>query len=161
MAVGMLGIALCGVAGRFKERDLQDQEAGPGEFSWIKGLLLSLLAGVLSAVYGIAINDVAKPIVEIAAEHGAGYWQGNIAYLFVNPGAFLTALVYSLYLARKNRSLGELTRLGRGHRTRQPRGELPAGHPYRHALVRPVLHLQPRAACGSATTTSSRVGPSS
>jgi L-rhamnose-H+ transport protein len=114
MAVGTLGIALCGAAGRYKERDLQEGEAGLGEFSWIKGLLLALVAGVLSAGYGIAINDVAKPIVDKAAECGAGYWQGNIAYVFVNPGAFLTALAFTLYLARKNRSLGELTRLREG-----------------------------------------------
>jgi L-rhamnose-H+ transport protein len=114
VAVGALGIALCGLAGRSKERDLRDQDAGPGEFSWIKGLSLSLLAGVLSAVYGIAINDVAKPIISVAAEHGAGQWKGNVAYLFVNPGAFLTALAYSLYLTKKNRSLAQLVRLADG-----------------------------------------------
>ena len=32
-------------------------------------------------------------------------------YLFANTGAFITALLYSLYLARKNHSLGELRRL--------------------------------------------------
>jgi L-rhamnose-H+ transport protein len=108
VAVGVAGIALCGFAGRLKERDLQASDAGAGQFSLVKGLLLSLVAGVLSAVYGIAINDVAKPIIAMAEQCGAGYWKGNIAYLFVNPGAFLTALAYSLYLARKNRSLSEL-----------------------------------------------------
>jgi L-rhamnose-H+ transport protein len=114
VAVGALGIALCGVAGRSKEIDLRGQDEGPGEFSWIKGLMLSLLAGVLSAVYGIGINDAAKPIVAVAEQFGAGHWKGNVAYLFVNPGAFITALGYSLYVARKNRSLGELVRLGDG-----------------------------------------------
>jgi len=115
IAVGTLGIALCGVAGRFKEGDLRAQQGGPGEFSWVKGLTLSLVAGVLSAVYGIAINDVAKPIVDVAEQYGAGHWQGNAAYVFVNPGAFLTAFGYSLYLARRNRSLGQLIRLADGH----------------------------------------------
>ena len=120
VAAGVLGIALCGAAGRLKEVDFRDQasagdeSAGPAGFSLVKGLALSLVAGVLSAVYGIAINDVAKPIVETAALHGAGYWKGNIAYVFVNTGAFVTALVYSLYLARKNRSLGELVRVPSG-----------------------------------------------
>jgi L-rhamnose-H+ transport protein len=114
VAVGVAGIAMCGFAGRLKERDLQTNAGGAGEFSLVKGLLLSLVAGVLSAVYGIAINDVAKPIIAVAEQCGAGYWKGNIAYLFVNPGAFLTALAYSLYLAGKNRSLGELTRLRGG-----------------------------------------------
>jgi L-rhamnose-H+ transport protein len=116
VAVGTLGIALCGAAGRLKERDLQDRAGGPGEFSLLKGLLLSLIAGVLSAVYGFAL-EAAKPIVDVAEAYGAGHWKGNVAYLFANPGAFVTALVYSLYLARKHRSLGELVRLpdGPGH----------------------------------------------
>jgi L-rhamnose-H+ transport protein len=114
VAVGALGIAMCGLAGRLKERDLQSNLGGAGEFSLTKGLLLSLVAGILSAVYGIAINDVAKPIIGVAEQCGAGYWKGNVAYLFVNPGAFLTALAYSLYLARKNHSLGELTSLRKG-----------------------------------------------
>ncbi len=108
VAVGTLGIALCGAAGRFKEGDLRDNQDGPGEFSWLKGLILSLVAGVLSAVYGIAINDMAKPIIAVAEQFGAGYWKGNISYLFVNPGAFLTAVAFSLYLAIRNRSLGQL-----------------------------------------------------
>ena len=114
VALGALGIGLCGAAGRFKERDLRDENSGPGEFSWTKGLLLSLVAGVLSAVYGIAINDVAQPIVAVAEQMGANHWKGNVAYLFVNPGAFLTALGYSLFLARKNRTLDQLTQLATG-----------------------------------------------
>jgi L-rhamnose-H+ transport protein len=116
VAVGTLGIAACGLAGRNKEKDLQASVGGTGEFSMIKGLLLSLLAGVLSAVYGFAL-EVAQPIVEIAAEHGAGHWKGNVAYLFANTGAFVTALLYSLYLARKNRTLHELTGVNGGTRT--------------------------------------------
>jgi L-rhamnose-H+ transport protein len=112
--VGTLGISLCGLAGRFKEIELQERTAGPGEFSLVKGLTLSLLAGVLSAVYGIGMYDVAKPIVDIAGKYGAGQWKTNIASLFVNPGAFVTALIYCLYLAKKNRSLGEFARLRKG-----------------------------------------------
>jgi L-rhamnose-H+ transport protein len=113
VAAGTLGIAVCGAAGRLKEGDLRDQAAGPGEFSLVKGLLLSLLAGVLSAVYGFAI-EVAQPVIDIAEQHGAGHWKGNVAYLTANTGAFLTALAYSLWLARRNRSLGELVRLADG-----------------------------------------------
>jgi L-rhamnose-H+ transport protein len=119
VAAGTLGIALCGLAGRSKELDLRDAQGGQGEFSWIKGLLLSILAGVLSAVYNIAL-EVAQPVANVAAAHGAGQWKGNVAYLFANTGAFLTALVYSLYLARRNRSLGQLVGLG----SDAPRGSL-------------------------------------
>ncbi len=107
VAVGALGIGLCGISGRLKELDLQTKKGGTGEFFLMKGMLLSLLAGVLSAVYGFSL-EAAVPIVEVAEKYGAGQWKGNIAYLFSNPGAFLTAMVYSLYLAKKNKSLREL-----------------------------------------------------
>jgi L-rhamnose-H+ transport protein len=115
MAAGALGIAICGAAGRFKEGDLRSQNSGPGEFSLLLGLLLSLVAGVLSAFYNFAI-EVTQPIVDLAARHGAGEWQGNVAYLFANTGAFVTSLAYTLHLARKNGSLGELVRLPPGSR---------------------------------------------
>ncbi len=110
VVVGALGIGLCGISGRLKEIDLQAKKGGTGEFFLMKGLLLSLLAGVLSAVYGFSL-EAAVPIVKVAEEYGAGHWKGNIAYLFSNPGAFLTAMVYSLYLAKKNKSLRELVHI--------------------------------------------------
>ena len=113
VAAGAVGIALCGMAGHFKEGDLKAKLGGAGEFSMLKGLLLSLLAGVLSAVYGFSL-EVAAPIVDIAEQHGAGIWKGNVAYLFSNTGAFVTAAIYSLYLARKNKSIGELVGLNKG-----------------------------------------------
>ncbi len=113
LLVGAAGIGLCGTAGRLKERDLDARQGGHGEFSLWKGILLSLLAGVLSAVYGFAL-EAAAPVVDLAEKHGAGVWKGNVAYLFANTGAFVTAFSYSLYLARRNRSLGELVRLREG-----------------------------------------------
>jgi len=110
VAAGAVGIAICGAAGRMKERDLDAAAGTRGEFSLFKGLMLSLVAGVLSAVYGLAL-EVAAPIADVAELHGAGVWKGNVSYLFVNTGAFLTAFAYSLYLARRNRSLGELRSL--------------------------------------------------
>ena len=110
VAVGAIGIALTGAAGHFKESDLRQRPEGVGEFNLTKGLLLSLLAGVLSAVYGFAL-EVAAPIADLAEQHGAGYWKGNVAYLFANSGAFVTAFLYSFFLARKNRTLGELVQV--------------------------------------------------
>lgn len=113
LGTGMLGIAFCGVAGRLKERSLSESQGGKGEFSLAKGLILSVVAGVLSSVYAFAI-EAAAPVIEIAAEHGAGHWKGNIAYLTANTGAFVTSCIYCLWLARKNRSLGELVKLPAG-----------------------------------------------
>jgi L-rhamnose-H+ transport protein len=113
VAAGAAGIAICGWAGRIKERHLEAAHAR-GNFSLSKGLALSLLAGVLSGVYGMAL-EVAAPVADIAEHHGAGIWRGNVSYLFVNTGAFLTSFAYSLYLARRHRTTRELVRLSKPH----------------------------------------------
>jgi L-rhamnose-H+ transport protein len=112
IVVGTLGIALTGLAGRLKEVDLSSQQ-NKGEFSLTKGLFLSLLAGVLSAVYGFAL-EAGEPIADIASTHGAGVWRGNVIYIFSNTGAFLTTAIYCLYLHAKHKSLGELVELPAG-----------------------------------------------
>ena len=110
--VGTLGIAGAGWAGRLKERDLSEQ-ANRGQFSLVTGLLLSLVAGVLSAVYNLSI-EAGKPIAEVASAHGAGVWRGNVVYIFSNSGAFLTTALYCLWLHLRHRTLGELVALPAG-----------------------------------------------
>jgi L-rhamnose-H+ transport protein len=112
IVVGTMGIGLCGMAGRLKEMDLKERQA-VGEFSLVKGLLLSLLAGVLSAVYGLSL-DAGEPIAKVALGHGAGIFKGNVTYIFANTGAFVTTSVYCLYLGVKERTLGEFIDLADG-----------------------------------------------
>ncbi|MES2774569.1 MAG: L-rhamnose/proton symporter RhaT [Bacteroidota bacterium] len=107
IATGAAGIAFCGIAGRFKELHLSKQvSTGPKVFNLSIGLPLCLLAGVLSAVYGISLAE-GKPISDVAAKYGAGDFQGNVIYLFSNTGAFLTTLIYCLYLHFKNKTFNE------------------------------------------------------
>lgn len=101
--MGAIGIALCGVAGRNKEKDLEKTQNGKNEFSLAKGLPLCFLAGVLSALYGFSI-DQGQPIAEIAAQYGAGQFQGNVVYIFSNSGAFISTLIYCLYLHNKEKT---------------------------------------------------------
>jgi len=113
IAAGAAGIALCGLAGRWKEQDLAQGGTLAG-FSMVRGLVLSLIAGVSSAVYGISL-DVAAPIAEIAERYGAGIWKGNVLYLFCNSGAFVTAFAYSAFLARRSGSFALLRSSPRNH----------------------------------------------
>jgi L-rhamnose-H+ transport protein len=112
IAVGALGIAGAGFAGRLKELDLTARQT-VGEFSLVKGLALSLLAGVLSAVYGFAL-EAGEPIADVASAHGAGVWRGNVVYIFANTGAFLTTAVYCLWLHARHKTLRELVELPAG-----------------------------------------------
>jgi L-rhamnose-H+ transport protein len=109
IVIGMIGIAFTGAAGRMKERDLS-ATASLGGFSLVKGLLLSFLAGVLSAVYGFALER-GEPIADVASMHGAGVFRGNVVYIFSNTGAFLSTAIYCLWLHRKHKTLGEIVEL--------------------------------------------------
>lgn len=107
--LGAFGIGLCGMAGRRKEKDLEENTTVKTEFSLAKGLPLCLIAGVLSALYGFSI-DQGQPIAEVAAAHGAGNFQGNVIYIFSNTGAFVTTFFYCLYLHIKQKTFEEYTR---------------------------------------------------
>lgn len=112
VALGAIGIGVCGLAGRSKENDIESHHAASNGFSLAKGLPLCLLAGVLSALYGFSLNQ-GQPIADVAAQHGAGNFQGNVIYIFSNTGAFLSTAVYCLYLHRKNKTIGEYTNIGK------------------------------------------------
>ncbi len=106
IAIGALGIVICGFAGRFKEKDLGSKGDSTTKFSLSKGLSLSLLAGILSAFYGIALAQ-GQSIADVAVKYGAGQFQGNIIYVFTNTGAFLTTAIYCIYLHIKQKTFGE------------------------------------------------------
>jgi len=109
MVIGMVGIAFTGAAGRMKEKDLS-AATNLGGFSLVKGLLLSLLAGILSAIYGVALAK-GEPIADVAQAHGADVYRGNVVYIFSNTGAFLSTSIYCLWLHWKHRTLGEIVEL--------------------------------------------------
>lgn len=117
MVVALIGIAFCGAAGKFKERDhAKANAAQPGENKTALGIFLCLVAGILSAVYGMALAEGA-PLARAAAEHAAGKtmlgidaatFSGNAIYPFSNAGAFLTTAAYCVWLHRKNKTFGEI-----------------------------------------------------
>ncbi len=105
--IGLLGTLICGLAGRLKEIELQQAGGGAQPFRLGKGLLIVVVAGIFSAVYGIAINFTGKPIAATAEQFGAGHWQTNAVYIFSNSGAFVTTAAYCLWLAISQKSFGE------------------------------------------------------
>jgi L-rhamnose-H+ transport protein len=108
VAMGAIGIALCGVAGRNKEKDIEKQQDNKTTFSLAKGLPLCFLAGVLSALYGFSL-DQGQPIADVAVKYGAGNFQGNVIYIFSNTSAFVTTLLYCLYLHIKEKTFNQYT----------------------------------------------------
>lgn len=123
VGIGVIGITFCGMAGRRKERELAGAQGhATANRNSVIGLLLCLLAGVLSAVYGMALTEGA-PIARLAELQAAGHtvlgidaaiFCGNAIYPFSNSGAFLTTALYCLYLHRKHRTLGEVVAMPEG-----------------------------------------------
>ncbi len=117
ITMGAVGIALCGLAGRNKEKDIEKAQDTKSTFSLTKGLPLCLLAGILSALYGFSL-DQGQPIADVAAKYGAANFQGNVIYIFSNSGAFVTTLLYCLYLHKKEKTFKQYSTAGSGSLTK-------------------------------------------
>jgi L-rhamnose-H+ transport protein len=123
MGIGSIGIFFCGMAGRWKEGDhAQPGAAQGGGRQAVTGILLCLAAGLLSAVYNMALEEGA-PIAKAAAARAAGHsvlgidaatFSNNAIYPFSNAGAFLTTAIYCLFLHGRHKTLGEVVNLPEG-----------------------------------------------
>lgn len=103
------GIALSGKAGMLKEKELTDEQkqASVQEFSFIKGVLVALVAGVLSAAMAYAFA-AGKPIADKALDQGAPILWQNLPVLIVALfGGFVSNCIWCIGLAFKNKSAGE------------------------------------------------------
>jgi L-rhamnose-H+ transport protein len=107
--VCLAGIALAGIAGMSKERELSDIEkkASIQEFNLKKGLLVATFSGIMSACfsYGLAAGD---PIKAITVQHGTPpLWQGLPVLVVVLLGGFTTNFIWCVLLNVRNRSGSE------------------------------------------------------
>jgi len=105
MVISIVGVVMCGKAGFLKERHLANQTEL--NFNMKKGLLLALVAGVLSGVWGISL-EMGNPISEIAAKHGAGNFEGNAKLIVSSLGCLLTNILWFTSVAVKDGSISLL-----------------------------------------------------
>lgn len=110
MVLSMFGVALCGLAGYKKENDLSKIKENKNvvPFNMKKGLPLVLIAGVLSAVFGISL-EYGQPISDVAAQYGAGHFEGNAKIIVSTAGCFVTNFIWFLILGIKQRTIKEIT----------------------------------------------------
>lgn len=110
VAVCLAGIAVSGMAGMSKERELTDEQkkATIQEFSFVKGILVATFSGIMSAsfAYGLAAGD---PIADLAREslsrhNRADLWQNLPVLIVVLLGGFTTNFIWCVMLNIKNRS---------------------------------------------------------
>ena len=108
MLLSIVGVALCGSAGYKKERDLKGQEGtGPIRFDMKKGLTLTIIAGLLSAVFGISL-DYGQPVSDVAAQYGAGHFEGNAKIIISTAGCFVTNFIWFVIVGIRRGSIKEI-----------------------------------------------------
>ena len=104
--VCLVGIALGGIAGVRKERDMGNdgKSSAIAEFNLWKGLAIATFSGVMSSCfsYGFQFGD---PITKISASHGTGpLWVGLPVILVILLGGLTTNFIWCVLLNIKNRS---------------------------------------------------------
>jgi L-rhamnose-H+ transport protein len=100
VGVCLAGIAVAGLAGITKEREMSDaaKKVAIKEFDFKKGLIVATFSGVMSSCFsfGLAAGD---PIKDLALRHGASpLWQGLPVLVVILLGGFTTNLIWCVYL---------------------------------------------------------------
>lgn len=106
VVICLLGIAICGMAGWKKERELSGDQKKEfiREFSFVKGIWVAVLAGIMSACMAFAIA-AGKPIAALAVERGtAPLWQNTPVFVVVLAGGFTTNFIWCVALNIRNRT---------------------------------------------------------
>lgn len=107
VSVAIAGISVIGFAGSLRSKNMTEEQkkAAIKDFALGKGLLVALLAGVMSACFSLGI-EAATPIKEAAINMGTiALYAGLPAILLITFGGFLTNAVYCLFQNVKNKTL--------------------------------------------------------
>jgi L-rhamnose-H+ transport protein len=104
--VCLAGIAIGGIAGVRKERDMGNdgKSSAITEFNLWKGLAIATFSGIMSScfAYGFQFGD---PITKISASHGTGpLWVGLPVILVILLGGLTTNFIWCVLLNIKNRT---------------------------------------------------------
>jgi len=119
----IVGISIVGYAGALRSKNMseEDRKKAIQEFALKKGLLIAVLAGVMSACFNFGINgipgfiDAGNIIQKIAAENGTDpLFVSNPVYIYVMFGGFLTNFIYCMYLNAKNKTFNDYTTVSGG-----------------------------------------------
>lgn len=106
IVVCLVGIALAGLAGVYKERAMspEQQKAAIKEFDLKKGVAVAMLSGVMSAcfAYGLAAGD---PVKSLTLKHGTPVlWQGLPVLVVILIGGFTTNFIWCAVLNIRNKT---------------------------------------------------------
>ena len=104
--VCLLGITISGKAGIMKENELSENEKKESiaEFSLVKGLIIAVFSGILSAFFNFGI-EAGKPLADAAVAAGFNpLYQNNVTFVVILWGGLSTNLIWTSVLSVKNKS---------------------------------------------------------
>jgi L-rhamnose-H+ transport protein len=107
VSVAIAGISVIGYAGSLRAKNMTEEQkkAAVKDFALGKGLLVALLAGVMSACFSLGL-EAAEPIKKAALEMGSdALYAGLPAILLITFGGFITNAVYCLFQNVKNKTM--------------------------------------------------------
>lgn len=102
VCITLAGIAVIGYAGSLRAKNMTEEEkkAAIKDFALTKGLLVALLAGVMSACFALGL-DAGKPL---SVEGVNPLFETLPATFMVTLGGFVTNAIYCLFQNAKNHS---------------------------------------------------------
>lgn len=115
IVASVLGIAVAGMAGMSKERELTtaQKRSTITEFHFGKGIIIATFCGIMSSCMAFAL-DAGSSITAVAAKHlvangRSDIWSGLPVLIVVLLGGFLTNFIWCVMLNIRNKSGGEYT----------------------------------------------------
>lgn len=106
VCITLAGIAVIGYAGSLRSKNMTEEErkAAVKDFALTKGLLVALLAGVMSACFALGL-EAGAPIKEAAIAGGVKSLYAGLPVIFlVTFGGFLTNACYCIQQNIKNKT---------------------------------------------------------
>lgn len=118
LGICLIAIVICGKAGAMKDKELGStgKDAAGSEFKLVKGLILAVISGVLSACFsfgieagtsmGITANDIWK-----ASHPGQGefLFRNNVIFVVILWGGLTTNFIWCMILNARNKTFGDYT----------------------------------------------------
>ncbi len=107
VSIALAGIATIGYAGSLRAKNMTEAQKRTAikDFALGKGLMVALLAGVMSACFSLGL-EAGIPLADAAAAMGAQKLFVTLpATLMVTLGGFLTNAIYCIYQNIKNKTI--------------------------------------------------------
>lgn len=112
VCIAIAGIAVIGYAGSLKSKNMSEEEKKKAvkDFALKKGLLIAILAGVMSACFNLGLESGSSIKAVLLASGAKDLLVLNPVILLVTIGGFLTNAAYCLYQNYKNKTFTDYTK---------------------------------------------------